>query len=122
MLSCMFVMMMVRRMTERYDNLIGEGHHCVALVFVVLLFSWNVNAEETSDGVALFERARFEDATHAFQRVLTNEGVTRSQLVEAHLYLAALALVSDDEERARSHARIAVVLEPGVSAPAGAPI
>jgi tetratricopeptide (TPR) repeat protein len=75
-----------------------------------------------ADGVALFRQARFDDAEAAFEAVLEATSATAGQVAAAHLYLAALALVANDEAAAAQHARAAVALDPAATAPEGSPL
>lgn len=78
-------------------------------------------AQEELDGVALFEQARFEEAQAWFQRVLVSPDADDAAMTRAHLYLAALALATNDSAAAESHVAAAAALDPTATAPPGAP-
>jgi hypothetical protein len=95
---------------------------CAASAGLALLaVACDAAAQEEPDGVALFEQARFEEAQAWFQRVLAAPNADDAALARAHLYLAALALATNDSAAAEAHAAAAAALFPAATAPPGAP-
>jgi hypothetical protein len=103
----------------------SERSYTIALFLSAVVIFGGAPAAEAQ---ATIERARelwfdadFEAADAAFNEVLTRPSLTRVDALDAHRFLAALALVLDDEARARTHADIAVALDADVTPPEGAP-
>lgn len=69
----------------------------------------------------LYLEAAFERARESFEAVLASSELDVASAVEAHRFLGALALVVNDTASARRHVEAALSLDPGVTAPEGAP-
>ena len=91
-----------------------------ALGFAIAIPS-SALAQDLEQARAHYFDAEFEEAIAAFGQVLASETLTPTAAGEAHRFLAALHALLGDSARAEEHARIAVALNPAVSAPDGAP-
>jgi len=92
-----------------------------AMVVVGVGMASPVRAQTAAQGRRQYMAADFERSTVTFERVLALADLTPEAALEAHRYLAALHFMLQDEAQAAIHAAAAVALDPGVSAPEGAP-
>jgi hypothetical protein len=80
--------------------------------------AWSQSAD-VATGRAAFDEASFASAARAFEHVLVDPNATRTDLVEAHRYLASLRSSSRDRSGAEAHAAAALALDPSVEPPDG---
>jgi hypothetical protein len=101
----------------------ARSYRCAAFLAFAVTFSLasRADAQSIEDARGLWFDADFEASRDAFTRVLESPALTAEDALDAHRYLAVLALVLDDEPGARGHADAAVALERDVAPPEGAP-
>lgn len=93
----------------------------VVLAVVIMLFESQAAGQTLEEAQRRYLEADFRGATEAFNAVFDLEDLEVSDAATAHLYLAALALMFDDEARATLHAEAALALDPFLEPPAGSP-
>jgi hypothetical protein len=79
------------------------------------------SAQSIEDARQRWFDADFEGALGAFEAVLASPALTSAQALDAHRYVAVLALALGREAAAQAHADAAVALDPEVTPPEGAP-
>jgi hypothetical protein len=88
---------------------------------VIVLVESHALGQTLDEARQRYLEADFRGASEAFSAVLEVEEVGVQEAATAHIYLAALSLMFDDEPRARSHAEAALAIDPFLEPPAGSP-
>ncbi len=78
-------------------------------------------AQSLDEARTRFYGADFDGARTAFEALLGAPSLTRAQAIEAHRFLAVIALGQGQHDHALDEARAAVALDPDVRPPAGTP-
>ena len=92
-----------------------------SLLCAEILSATSVKAQAVDEGAEHYYAARFEDAKAVFEAVLAMPNLQRADAINAHRFLALLALGENNAELAARHASIAVALDPRSTPPEGSP-
>lgn len=106
---------------HRRGAAVAQKWSSVVFALVVLLVESQAQGQTLDGARRQYLEADFRGATDAFNAVLDLEDLEVEDAATAHLYLAALALMFDDEAQATLHAEAALALDPFLEPPAGSP-